>query len=74
MDDTVAVVWAAAAVVWAAVVAVVWAAAVDGVSPAAAVECAAVTACLGLDQALDLLLHRCMWLCECLLEVLLWML
>ena len=38
------------AVVWAvASVAVVWAAAVDGVWPAATVECAAVTACLGVD-------------------------
>ena len=57
-----AVVWAAAvAVLWAAavfavvlaaaVVAVVWAA-VDGVWPAAAVECAAVTACLGADPLL----------------------
>ena len=45
VDDAVTVAWAAA------VVAVVWAAAaVDGVWPAAvAVECAAMTACLGVD-------------------------
>ena len=48
VDDAVAVVWAAVAIVWAA-------AAVDGVWPAAAaaaaaIECVAVTACLGVDS------------------------
>ena len=67
-DD--AVVWAAAvvAVVWVAnVVAVVLpVAAVDGVWPAAtfaAVECAAVTACLGVDPSLGSAVVLCC--CEC---------